>query len=113
MKRILSQVKYIASFEDASILRKFFILFFVAAIIPLLVISNILFMNGGEEQIVINATDLAFTLFFATLGILASFIGMRSTLKKIIMINVKERPKGKEERNEINALSKAFETIQK
>jgi hypothetical protein len=113
MKKILPEVKYIASIEDASILRKFFILFFVAAIIPLLVIANIVVMSGGEEQIVLSATDLGFTLLFATLGVLAAFIGMRATLKKIIMINVKERPKAKAERNEIEALSKAFDVIKK
>ena len=113
MKKILSEVKYIASFEDASILRKFFILFFVAAIVPLLVIANMFVWSQGEEQVILNRYDLGFTLLFATLGILAAFIGMRSTLKKIIMINVKDRPKAKDEKNEIEALAKAFDVVQK
>ena len=112
MKKMLSEMKYIASFEDASILRKFFILFFVAAIIPLLVIAYIFVLGGGEENIVISSYDLGFTLLFATLGIAAAFIGMRSTLQKIVMINVKD-PNVKMEQNEISALVKAFEAVQK
>jgi HAMP domain-containing protein len=122
MKKILPEMNYITSFEDASILRKFFILFFVAAIIPLLVIANIFVLNIGEEKIFISSYDLGFTLLFSTLGVLAAFIGMRTTLKKIIMIHPKSQPvnagepKGRtkvKEQNEIETLAKSFDAIQK
>ncbi len=108
---------YIPSFENASVIRKFSILFFAAAILPLLILDYIFLSNSGQESITISTYDLGFTLLFATLGILASFIGMRSGLKRITMLHNTSIPETTTsphlEHNEISALTNDFAAIQK
>ncbi len=86
-------------------------------LLPLLVLFYIFITNSGREQITISASDLGFTMFFATLGILAAFIGMRSALKKIQTLHSisdpQEKAKTGKEQNEIDALLRSFSSIQK
>ncbi len=113
MKAKASKMQFFPSVEDASVIRKFGVLFFAGAILPLLLLVYIYCNNFDKEVITISAYDLRFSIFFATLGIVASFIGMRSALRKIQVIHSSGKKGEEGEQNEITALSQSFASIQK
>lgn len=113
----------VASFEDASILRKFTILFLAASIIPLLLLYYIYLQDqskGSDDPII---SGYGFAVLLTAVGVLAGYLSMRSLLVKIIDITkenrksienflspetVKELNRGE---NEIVMLSRSFSAV--
>ncbi len=78
-----------ASFEDASILRKFTILFLVASIIPMTLLCYIYLQNAQHGHIDIAAANFKFAMVLMVLGVLVGFVSIRSLLKKVVDISKK------------------------
>lgn len=116
---------FVASFEDASILRKFTILFLVASVIPTALLYYIYTQTSDYDSS--NITDTGFTIAIALMlvGVSVGYFSMRSLLKKVITITqenkkalegflspetIKELNKNK---NEIVVLSRSFSVVTK
>lgn len=114
---------YVNSIEDASIMRKFTVLFLLMSVIPVVLLYYFYtqFKNHGAIQI----TELNFniTLTLVIIGVMIGYVAMRAVLKKIIELTVtnKERVMDlltdeqkksiDEEKNEITALAMSFSEI--
>ncbi|MBF0504371.1 MAG: HD domain-containing protein [Candidatus Omnitrophica bacterium] len=114
---------FIASFEDASILRKFTILFLVASIIPMVLLYYIYVQNNQHGHIGIASINFTVAMVLMVLGVLVGFMSMRSLLQKVINISkensaalgnllspdtIKELNQGE---NEIVILSRSFSAV--
>ena len=116
---------FVASFEDASILRKFTILFLLASIVPMALLYYIYVQNNQHGSIGIAAPNFTMAMILMVLGVLVGYLSMRSLLKKIINIS-KENSKALENllspetikelnqgENEIVILSRSFSAVTK
>lgn len=111
------------SIEDASILRKFTVLFLLMSIIPLCILYYFYVQLSSVGSIEINAQDFNLTLTLVVLGVIVGYFTMRSVLKKIIDLTNANRKalesvlspeKLKElgdDKNEISVLAKSFSVI--
>jgi len=116
---------FVASFEDASILRKFTILFLLASIIPMVVLYYIYVQNKQRGNVGIPAPNFTMAMILMVLGVLVGYLSMRALLQKIINISkenstalgnllspdtLKELNQGE---NEIVILSRSFSAVTK
>ncbi|MBF0504994.1 MAG: hypothetical protein HQL14_07825 [Candidatus Omnitrophica bacterium] len=114
---------FVASFDDASILRKFTILFLVASILPMVLLYYIYAQNSRHGHIGINPANFTIAMVLMVLGVFVGFISMHSLLKKVVNISkenskalgnilspdtVKELNQGE---NEIVILSRSFSAV--
>lgn len=113
---------FVASFEDASILRKFTILFLVASIIPMVLLYYIYYQyktNGFH----LSNTSFTIVMILVVLGVLVGYFSMRSLLAAIINITKKSRKSMEhllspelikeldQDENEIVVLSRSFSAV--
>ena len=114
---------FIVSFEDASILRKFTILFLLSSIVPLVLLYYI--YSQGYQSGELGMTQFGFfmVMLLVVLGIATAFMSMRSLLMMVINITrennkaltsflsketIQELNKGE---NEIVILSRSFSAV--
>ncbi len=115
----------IASFENASILRKFTILFLITSIVPMMLLYYFYFETTQHGRIGIPAINFTYALVLIVIGIFIGFITIRSLLVKVIDIS-KQNSKSLENvlspetiqelnqgENEIVILSRSFSAVTK
>ncbi len=115
----------LSSFEDASILRKFTILFIITSIVPMTLLYYFYFETTQHGRIGIPAINFTYAMVLMVLGVLIGFIAIRSLLVKVIDISkqnskalenllspetIKELSQGE---NEIAVLSRSFSAVTK
>jgi hypothetical protein len=123
MKKVDKKLIFLASFEDASILRKFTILFLITSIVPMLLLYYFYLETTQHGHISISTLNFTYTMILMVLGIFIGFITIRSLLVKVINISkqnskalenllspetVKELNQGE---NEIVVLSRSFSAV--
>jgi len=123
MKKGDKKLFFLASFEDASILRKFTILFLITSIVPMGLLYYFYIEITQHGHISITTVNFTYTMILMVLGILIGFITIRSLLVKVIDISkqnskalehllspetIKELSKGE---NEITILSRSFSAV--
>jgi len=123
MKKGNKKLLFLASFEDASILRKFTILFLITSIIPMLLLYYFYLETTQNGHISISTLNFTYTMILMVLGIFIGFITIRSLLVKVINISkqnskalenilnpetIKELNQGE---NEIVVLSRSFSAV--
>jgi hypothetical protein len=116
---------FVASFEDASILRKFTILFLLASIVPMALLYYIYVQNNQHGNVGIASPNFTMAMILMVLGVLVGYLSMHSLLKKIVNISmgnskalenllspetIKELNQGE---NEIVILSRSFSAVTK
>ena len=112
-----------ASFEDASILRKFTILFLITSIVPMGLLYYFYLETTKYGHIGISPINFTYAMVLMVLGVFIGFITIRSLLVKIIDISkqnskalenllspetIKELSQGE---NEIAILSRSFSAV--
>ena len=123
MKKDNKKILFLASFEDASILRKFTILFLITSIVPMSLLYYIYFQTTQHGHIGIPTINFTYAMVLMVLGVFIGFITIRSLLVKVINISkqnskalenllspetVKELNQGE---NEIVILSRSFSAV--
>lgn len=115
----------ISSFEDASILRKFTILFLLASIVPMALLYYVFEQFRTTGHIDISSAGFTAAMIFTVLGVLIGYASIRAMLVKIIEISKENRKTIQKflstetieeidkEENEIFVLSRSFSTITK
>ena len=83
--------KIVRSIEDASILRKFSILFLLMSIIPTTVLYYIYLQVRDQGQVSLTAQEFNVTLIFIIFGVMVGFVAMRAVLKKVIDLTHQNR----------------------
>jgi HD-GYP domain-containing protein (c-di-GMP phosphodiesterase class II) len=114
---------FLASFEDASILRKFTILFLITSIIPMALLYYFYVETTRHGHLHITSLNFTYTMVLMVLGVFIGFITIRSLLVKVIDIS-KQNSKALEnllspetikelnqEENEIVVLSRSFSAV--
>ncbi|OGX28004.1 MAG: hypothetical protein A2787_03510 [Omnitrophica WOR_2 bacterium RIFCSPHIGHO2_01_FULL_48_9] len=111
------------SIEDASILRKFTVLFLLMSIIPIGVLFYFYLELKDSGSIKITEANFSTTLFLIVLGVAVGYWAMRSVLKSLIDITRSNRDaltailgpekiqELSEEKNEINVLARSFSEV--
>lgn len=117
------KILFLASFEDASILRKFTILFLITSIIPMALLYYFYVQTTHHGQIGIPAINFTYAMILMGLGVFIGFITIRSLLMRVIDISkqnskalenllspetLKELNQGE---NEIVVLSRSFSAV--
>ncbi len=115
----------LASFEDASILRKFTILFLITSIVPMSLLYYVYFEINHHGRIGIPAINFTYAMVLMVLGVFVGFLTIRSLFVKVIDIP-KQNSKTLEkilspetikelsqEGNEIVVLSRSFSVVTK
>jgi len=117
------RIFFLASFEDASILRKFTILFLITSIVPLVLLFYIYSQTTQKGHVSISSIDYKYIMMLIGLGVFIGFVSIRALLVKVIEISknnskalegllsadtVKELNKGE---NEIVVLSRSFSAV--
>ncbi len=117
------RVLFLASFEDASILRKFTILFLITSIIPMTLLYYIYLQTTQHGHINISTINYTYVMILMVLGVFIGFISIRSLLVKVIDISKQNSkalegllsPETVEElnqgENEIVVLSRSFSAV--
>ncbi len=117
------KISFIPSFDNASILRKFSVLFLISSIIPIVVIFYIFFQMKDAGYSSISIEDLGNTMIFMVIGVLAAYASMRSLIMKTIQISKENRrtlenylspqafAEADKEQNEIATLSHSFNAV--
>ena len=82
---------YLSSFEDASIIRKFTILFLLSSIVPMVLLYFIYFQHNKNGHIDLNENSFRLAMFFMALGVFVGYYSIRSMLKKVIDITENNR----------------------
>ena len=123
MKKENKKILFLASFEDASILRKFTILFLITSIIPMALLYYIYLQTTQIGHITIATRNFTYTMLLMGIGVFIGFITIRALLVKVIDISkknskalenllspetVKELNQGE---NEIVILSRSFSAV--
>ena len=118
-----NEKRVLTSIEDASILRKFTVLFLLMSIIPTTILFYFYIQIKNSKTILLNADDINLTLIIVVIGVAVGYIAMRSVLKKIMMLTAKntealtnlldpqQLEELKSEHNEVTALSKSFNVV--
>jgi len=119
------KILFLASFEDASILRKFGILFLITSIVPMSLMYYIYVEMTKQGHLTITTANYTYIMYLTGLGVFIGFITIRSLLMKVIEISkqnskalehllspetVKELTQGE---NEIVILSRSFSAVTK
>ncbi len=123
MGKGIKKLVFIASFEDASILRKFTILFIITSIIPITLLYYFYFETTHHGHVGIPPINFIYAMVLMVLGVFIGFITIRSLLVKVIDIS-KQNSKALEkvlspqtikelnqEKNEIVVLSRSFSAV--
>ena len=123
MKKEKKKILFLASFEDASILRKFSILFLITSIVPMSLLYLIYLNTTNKAHINISTTNLTYAMILMGLGVFIGFITIRALLVKVINIS-KQNSKALENllspetvqelnqgENEIVILSRSFSAV--
>jgi len=123
MKKRNKKILFLASFEDASILRKFTILFLITSIVPMTLLYYFYLETTQHGRIGIPAINFTYALILMVLGVFMGFIAIRALLVKVIDIS-KQNSKALEnllspetikelnqEENEIVVLSRSFSAV--
>ncbi|MDE2010148.1 MAG: HD domain-containing protein [Candidatus Omnitrophica bacterium] len=123
MKKRNKKILFLASFEDASILRKFTILFLITSIIPMSLLYYFYYQNTHFGHISIPTSNYTYAMILMGLGVFMGFITIRALLVKIIDIS-KQNSKVLEnllspetiqelnkQENEIVILSRSFSAV--
>src|ERR1700690_2911836 len=125
MKKGDKKILFLASFEDASILRKFTILFLITSIIPMALLYYFYLQTTQHGAISIPVINFTYAMVLMVLGVFIGFITIRSLLVKVIDISkqntkalenllspetIKELNQGE---NEIVVLSRSFSAVTK
>jgi len=123
MKRNNKKILFLASFEDASILRKFAILFLITSIVPMTLLYYFYLETTHHGHIGIPAINFTYAMVLMVLGVFMGYIAIRSLLIKVIDISkqnskalenllspetIKELNQGE---NEIVVLSRSFSAV--
>jgi HD-GYP domain-containing protein (c-di-GMP phosphodiesterase class II) len=113
----------LTSLENASLIRKFTVLFVVMSLLPFLVIAYLFTQYSGSGTISIDRDTLAILLFLTGFGALAGFWGMRKSIVKIqeltrhtreaLSKNIPDLGKIETEENEVTQLTRAFNEVTK
>jgi hypothetical protein len=122
MKKSDFKTHFVMSFEDASILRKFSILFWVASIIPLMILMyTYLQSTAGVSSIPTEVLSNAMLILL--IGVFATYITMRAMLTKMLEVSNENRRKLEtllgsktvdefvQEQNEIVKLRQSFAVV--
>jgi GAF domain-containing protein len=117
------KILFLASFEDASILRKFTILFLITSIVPMTLLYYFYLQSTQHGNINISTRNYTNAMILMVLGVFIGFIAIRAMLVKVIDISkqnskalenllspqtVKELNQGE---NEIVVLSRSFSAV--
>jgi len=126
MKKIKIHKRHIiGSIENASLLRKFTILFLIMSFLPTIVLYYFYVQLRDHGQITITEQNLNLTLTFLVLGVILGYFTMRSALiqlVRLIVSNTKAMEASlspaeidmlSKEKNELNVLTEAFRIITK
>jgi hypothetical protein len=117
------QSKFVMSFEDASVLRKFSILFLVASIIPLSLLLYTYLQSFPNGFSMISTEVLNNAMVITIVGIFATYIAMRAMLIKILEVSNENKRKLEtllgsktieefaREQNEITTLRRSFSVV--
>src|ERR1017187_3124687 len=123
MKKEKKKILFLASFEDASILRKFAILFLITSIVPMSLLYFVYLQTVKLGHVTISTLNYTYAMILMGLGVFIGFITIRSLLVKVINISkqnskalenllspetVKELNQGE---NEIVVLSRSFSAV--
>ena len=124
MKLRKTKKRFVASIENASILRKFTTLFIVMSILPMCVLFYIYFQMEKYGAIKTSTAELNIGLTFVVLGVLLGWGTMRTVLKKVIELTEANREAlanvldqkdfstlGEGGENEIALLTQSFQLI--
>ena len=114
---------FVVSFEDASILRKFSILFLVASIIPLSILLYTYLQSSANGFSMISTDVLNNALLITIVGVFATYIAMRAMLIKVLEVSNDNKRKLEtllgsksieeftQEHNEIVTLRRSFAVV--
>ena len=123
MKKKDKKILFLASFEDASIIRKFSILFLITSIIPMGLLYYFYAETTHHGHINVPAQDFTYAMLLMGLGVFIGFFTIRSLLIQIINISkqnshalqnllspetIRELNQGE---NEIVVLSRSFSAV--
>ncbi len=123
MRKNNKKVFFLASFEDASILRKFAILYLITSIVPMSLLYFIYYQTTHVGKIGISSLNYTYIMILMGLGVFIGFITIRTLLVKVIDISkqnhealehllspetVQELNQGE---NEIVILSRSFSAV--
>ncbi len=123
LKKILFSPINLTPLEDASILRKFTVLFFLMSILPLGFLFYIYIDLHDTGIISMSVSEFGMTVILVTLGIAVGYFSMRMVIKRLIEIteanrNALEVVLGPEtihelthEKNEISILARSFSVV--
>ncbi|HBR15619.1 MAG TPA: hypothetical protein DD723_08820 [Candidatus Omnitrophica bacterium] len=123
MKNSQNKNIIMSSIEDASIFRKFTVLFLLMSVIPVSILYYFYLQIKETGQVQITESNLNITLTFVVFGSIVGFFAMRSVLKKLMTITQTNREalegmlspsKIKElsrEQNELTVLARSFSAI--
>lgn len=116
--------KQFESFQDASLLRKFSIFYFLISILPVSVLYYLYIQLHNQGRIVITEESFNLTLIFVVLGVGVGYYAMRSIMVNIINITRESQktvsklvgtgradPLGGISKNEITLLAQSFNEI--
>ncbi len=81
----MAAVKF-TSIQNASVLRKFTVLFILMSVIPIGILYYFYIQLKEQGRIEITGDNLAITLFWTILGVITGYVAMRAVLKNIIDI---------------------------
>jgi HD-GYP domain-containing protein (c-di-GMP phosphodiesterase class II) len=126
MKKIKVHKRHIiGSIENASLLRKFTILFLIMSFLPTVVLYYFYIQLRDHGHITISEQNLNLTLTFLVLGVILGYFTMRAALIQLIKLIVSNAQAMEEslspaeieelskEKNELNVLAEAFKIITK
>ncbi len=113
----------LTSIENASLIRKFTVLFVVMSLLPFLVIAYLFTQYTSSSTITMDQNTLMRLLFFAGFGALAGFWGIRKSIIKIQEVtrqtkealskNMPDLAKIETEENEVTQLARTFNEVTK
>lgn len=114
---------FLASFEDASILRKFTILFLITSIVPMVLLYFFYLQTTKNGHISISILNFTYAMVLMVLGVFIGFITIRALLIKVIdiskqntktlenFLNPEAMNEVRQEENEIVVLSRSFSAV--
>ncbi|MDP2938153.1 MAG: HD domain-containing phosphohydrolase [Candidatus Omnitrophota bacterium] len=113
----------LASIENASLIRKFTVLFIVMSLLPFLVIAYLFTQYTSSSTITMDQNTLMRLLFLTGFGALAGFWGIRKSIIKIQEVtrqtkealskNMPDLAKIETEENEVTQLARTFNEVTK
>ncbi len=113
----------LTSIENASLTRKFTVLFIVMSLLPFLVIAYLFTQYSGSGTIAMNQDTLMVLMFLTGFGALSGFWGIRKSIgkiqevtrqtKEVLSKNMPDLSQIESEENEVTQLARAFNEVTK